>query len=174
MSTPTTARAHEPKNPMPYMQEHWFQMLLAECDRTGNKAAVAERLGVSAPLVYQVLSGTGEYGKGTASTKRIADKVLHQLGSYPCPHLSEQHEEVRVISSDECRRYAHRAPPTGSPRELRHWQACRKCPHFTPAAPPQPRPPTTRRRSDDDAEPTPAAAAPAQAPTATTDEGNTP
>lgn len=159
-----------PKNPMPYMGEAWFQMLASECRRTGNTAAVALRLGVSAPLLYQVLSGTGEYGKGTASTKRLADKVLHQLGSYPCPHLSEQHEEERVITSDECRRYAHRAPPTGSPRELRHWQACRRCVHFTAAAPPQQRPTTTRRRSDDGVEPI---TSPATAP-ATTDEGNTP
>ena len=158
-----------PKNPMPYMAESWFAMLVAECRRTGNTAAVALRLGVSAPLLYQVLSGTGEYGKGKASTKRLADKVLHQLGSYACPHLSEQHEEERVISSDECRRYAHRAPPTGSPRELRHWQACRRCAHFTAAAPPQPRQPTTRRRGADDTTDD-AAADPA---TATT-EGTTP
>lgn len=137
-----------PRETPAYMAEPWFAMLVAECKRTGNKAEVALRLGVSAPLVYQVLSGTGEYGKGTASTARLANKVLHQLGSYACPHLSEQYEEERVISSDECRRYAHRAPPTGSPRELKHWQACRRCVHFGAAALPQPRPPTTRRRGD--------------------------
>jgi hypothetical protein len=137
-----------PKNPMPYMDESWFAMLVTECDRTGNVAAVALRLAVSAPLLYQVLSGTGEYGKGKASTARLADKVLHQLGNYTCPHLSEQYEEVRVISSDECRRYAHRPPPTGSPRDLKHWQACRRCVHFGASAPPQPRQPITRRRGE--------------------------
>lgn len=159
-----------PKNPMPYMAETWFAMLVAECERTGNTAAVAQRMGVSAPLLYQVLAGTGEYGKGKASTSRIAEKVLHQLGSYPCPHLSEQYEEVRVISSDDCRRYAHRPPPTGSPRELKHWQACRRCPHFGASAPPQPRPPTTRRRPDADDDTT----APAPAAATTTSEGTTP
>ncbi|MDP3225846.1 MAG: hypothetical protein Q8M96_22155, partial [Rubrivivax sp.] len=101
-----------------YMQERWFSLLQAACKPPAVKAEVAQRLGVSAPLLYQVLNGSGLYGSGKASTRRLADKVLHQLGSYTCPHLSEQHNEERVITSDQCRNYAHRPAPTASPRDL--------------------------------------------------------
>ena len=128
-----------------YMDEPWFALLQAACDRTGNRSAVAATLGVSAPTVYQVLNGSGLYGKGTASTKRLADKVLHQLGSYDCPHLSEQNNQAHVITADECRGYAHRNAPTGSPRAMAHWQACRKCEHRHKSAPPVARPVIPRK-----------------------------
>ena len=129
---------------LPYMAEPWFGMLKRYAALKGG-AQAARALGVSAPLIYQVLRGTGEYGKGKASTARIADRVLHQLGSYECPHLTEQHDAPRIVTSDECRGYAHRQAPTSSPRDLAHWQACRKCPHFTAAAPPEARPVVPRK-----------------------------
>jgi hypothetical protein len=141
-----------------YMQEPWFAMLRDACNRTGNKSEVAAKLGVSAPTVYQVLNGSGLYGSGQASTARLADKVLHQLGAYVCPHLSEQHNGERVITADECRGYAHRSPPIGSPRLLAHWQACLKCEHRAKSAPPEPRPVVPRKGrdgADDDTPQTP-------------------
>lgn len=140
-----------------YMQERWFGLLVAACKPPHSKAEVAARLGVSAPVVYQVLNGSGLYGKGTASTRRLAEKVLHQLGSYVCPHLSEQNGEERVITSDICRTYAHRSPPIGSPRDLAHWQACRKCPHAALSATPAPRVPVPRkaRSAEEETTPTP-------------------
>ncbi|MDO9093387.1 MAG: hypothetical protein Q8R98_23485 [Rubrivivax sp.] len=135
-----------------YMQERWFSLLQAACKPPAVKAEVAQRLGVSAPLLYQVLNGSGLYGSGKASTRRLADKVLHQLGSYTCPHLSEQHNEERVITSDQCRNYAHRPAPTASPRDLAHWQACRKCPHRTAAAPAVQRPVVPRKGKDEAAD----------------------
>ena len=133
----------------PYMQERWFSLLQAACKPPTVKAEVALRLGVSAPMLYQVLNGSGLYGSGKASTRRLADKVLHQLGSYLCPHLTEQMGEDRVITSDQCRTYAHRPAPTASPRDLAHWQACRKCPHRASAAPPLQRPVVPRKGRDE-------------------------
>ncbi len=128
----------------PYMDERWFT-LFAGAVKASDGASVARRLGVSAPLVYQVFNGTGLYGSGVASTRRIAEKVLHLLGSYACPHLTAQHGEERVITADQCRTYAHRPAPIGSPGDLAHWQACRKCPHRLMSAPPQPRVPVPRK-----------------------------
>lgn len=136
-----------------YMQERWFLLLQAACTVRGAKARMAARLGYSEPVIYQVLNGTGLYGKGTASTDRLAKKVLHQLGSYVCPHLSEQNGEERVITSDACRGFAHRSPPIGSPRDLAHWQACRKCPHAALAAPAPPRAVVPRKKPADEAAP---------------------
>lgn len=143
-----------------YMQERWFLLLQAACAVRGAKARMAARMGYSEPVIYQVLNGTGLYGSGRASTARLAEKVLHLLGSYPCPHLTEQHGEPRVITADDCRAYAHRAPPIASPRDLAHWQACRKCPHAALAAPAPPRVVVPRKK----AQPTPTEAPQPEAP----------
>lgn len=139
MSTMST-----PRNERPYMQERWYS-LLAAAVRASSGAEVARRLGVSAPTVYQVFNGTGLYGTGAASTARLSVKVLHVLGSYACPHLTEQSGRERVITADQCRTYAHRPAPIGSPGDLAHWQACRKCPHRALSAPPTPRVPMPRK-----------------------------
>lgn len=130
---------------LPYMQERWYQLLVAAVEKSSQRK-VATLLGSSTAQVCQVMNGTGEYGKGKASTDRFAEKVLHQLGSYACPHLTEQNGQEQVITADQCRVYAHRNPPIGSPRDLAHWQACRKCPHLALSAPPQPRVPVPRKR----------------------------
>jgi len=137
---------------LPYMDEPWFALLRAACGRS-SRTDLANRLGVSQPMVCQVLNGSGLYGTGQASTARIADKVVHLLGQYECPHLGEQLGAVRVISADECRAYAHRNPPIGSPRDLAHWQACRRCPHFGLSAPPQPREVKPRKKAQPDQPP---------------------
>lgn len=149
-----------------YMNEPWFAMLQAACDRTGNRSEVAATLGVSAPTVYQVLNGSGLYGSGKASTKRLADKVLHQLGAFVCPHLTEQNNQQQVITADECRGYAHREAPTSRPRAMEHWQACRKCEHFNKSAPPVARPVIPRKGRSEGEE----AAADAAATTSTNPE----
>lgn len=133
-----------------YMQQPWYALLRAACASLSQRA-VAEQLGVAAPTLSLVLSGGGLYGTGQASTRRIAERVLHLLGSYECPHLSEQHGSPRVISAAQCRAYAHRDPPTGSPRDLAHWQACRSCPHRALSAPPSPRVVVARKRKAADA-----------------------
>lgn len=130
-----------------YMQEPWYALLLARTQGQ-QRNQVATQLGVSAATLSQVLNGSGEYGKGTASTTRFADKVMHTFGRYVCPHLSaEAGGDQRMVSAEQCRAYAHAAPPTGSPRAMQHWQACRQCPHKAASAPPVPREPKPRKKS---------------------------
>ena len=119
-----------------YQQEAWFALLQEARSRMQLKD-MAVALGVSAPLLSQVFNGSGKYGNGECSTQRLADRVLHTFGQYACPHLSAQSgsgEQV-VITAAQCRGYAHRAAPTGSPRDMQHWQACNGCAHKPHSAP---------------------------------------
>lgn len=119
-----------------YMQEPWFALLQSRTQGV-PRSQVAKQLGISGAMLSQVLNGSGEYGKGKASTARIADKVLHTFGRYTCPHLTEEAGgEPQAITAEQCRSFAHREPPTGSPRAMQHWQACRRCHHREASAPP--------------------------------------
>jgi hypothetical protein len=53
-----------------------------------------------------------------------------------------------VITAEQCRGYAHRPAPTGSPRDMQHWQACNACPHKALTAPPEPREVKPRKREE--------------------------
>lgn len=121
-----------------YMAEPWFALFNSACEREGQRKTAA-RLGVSDAQVSQVRNGGGHYGSGRASTKHIADLVLHKFGSYECPHLTQLFAEPRVITAPECRSYAHRAAPVGSAGQLDHWRACNTCPHKPLSAPAAPR-----------------------------------
>lgn len=123
---------------MTYKTLPWFQMLLDACSRMHRKE-VAAALNVSAPVISQVLNCSGKYGTGQASTHKLADRVLHTFGRWECPHLTEQSNEPKVLTPNECRIYAHRPAPVGSPRDMQHWQACTKCPHKAFTAPVVPR-----------------------------------
>lgn len=126
---------------MNYKNEPWFNLLADVCARMKRKV-VADVLGVSAPQISQVLNGSGKYGTGEAGTDKLAEKVIHTFGRYACPHLSEQSgfgDKSVVITAEECRAYAHRPAPSGSPRDMQHWQACNSCPHKAHTAPPTPR-----------------------------------
>ena len=122
-----------------YMSEPWFALLLSRCEGT-PRSHIAVQLGVSPATLSQVLNASGKYGTGEAGTARIADRVTHTFGRYACPHLTEEAAGVdQVITADQCRAYAHRPAPTGSPRDMQHWQACRSCPHAAASAPPEPK-----------------------------------
>lgn len=133
-----------------YAHEEWFQLLQKKCAER-PRYVIAKLLGVSAPTISLVLNGTGLYGSGAASTAKIADRVLHTFGRFVCPHLTEQADAETqaaggvVIEADRCRAFAHRPAPTGSPRDLRHWQACLHCHHREATAPAQPRPVVPRK-----------------------------
>lgn len=129
----------------PYMTEPWFALLSSACGRM-QRSKVAALLGVSAPTISQVLNGSGLYGTGKASTARLAAKVAAQFDRMECPYLTQQNEAQRLITIDECRVYAHRPPPIGSPGAIKHWQACRNCPQFKLTAPPQQRPVVPRKK----------------------------
>lgn len=120
---------------MTYKTEPWFALLQTAC-ASQQRQKVAEILGVSAPLLSQVLNGSGKYGTGEASTTRLAERVTHTFGRYECPHLTEQNGASHIITSEECRAFAQRPAPSGSPRDMQHWQSCNACPHKVHTAPP--------------------------------------
>lgn len=117
-----------------YQAEPWFAMLMGAI-AASNQSEVGRQLGVSHSLINMVVRGTGPYGRGEASTARIAQRVLDSYGRWPCPYLGDG-EQGRVVESSQCRAYAHRDAPTGSPRDLAHWRACRTCPNRDRSAPP--------------------------------------
>lgn len=125
--------------PCQYMHEPWFALLGSRTEGT-PRSHVARQLGISPAALSQVLNGSGKYGTGEASTAHIAERVAHTFGRYCCPHLTaEAGGEEQVVSAEQCRAFAHRPAPTGSPRDMQHWQACRQCPHKAASAPPVPR-----------------------------------
>jgi DNA-binding transcriptional regulator YdaS (Cro superfamily) len=63
-----------------YMSEAWFALLQGACVNR-QRRAVAEQLGLSPVTVSQVLNASGKYGAGTASTARVARRVLDTFGS---------------------------------------------------------------------------------------------
>jgi hypothetical protein len=129
-----------------YMEEPWFALLQSRA--AGQRhTQVARLLGISTGTLSQVLNGTGLYGEGKASTARVANKVLHTFGRYPCPHLTEEAGGVpQEITAEQCRARAHGPVPT-TPSAARHWQACRQCPHRDASAPPVDKPVVARKRS---------------------------
>lgn len=142
-------------NLRPYMADAWFGLLKARC-QGAVQSTVARQIGISPTALSMIVNGTGPYGDGTASTTRIADKVIHTFGRYACPHLTAEGvgEDV-VITADQCRAYAHRPAPTSSPRDMQHWQACRQCHHREASAPPAERIPVPRKAARKAARKTP-------------------
>ena len=101
-------------------EEDWIALLRAEVART-SVAAVARLLGYSRPAISGVLNGTYRGG-----TENIARRVLRKLaGRIACPHAG------RALAADECRRWRTRPMPMGSAADLKHWRACKVCPHNT-------------------------------------------
>lgn len=129
---------------MHYKNEPWYQLLDAAA-KNMKKKEVAAALGVSAPQLSQVMNGTGKYGTGEASTRKLGDKVLHTFGRYTCPHLTEQAGQPTEVTAEQCRSHAHRPAPAGSPRDMQFWQACNACPHKAHSAPPVVRDPQPRK-----------------------------
>lgn len=123
---------------MTYIDQPWFTILQDATQRM-QRSKVAEALGVSAPTISQVLNGSGKYGSGEASTAKLAERVIHVFGRYPCPYLTEQNGQTHVIDADTCRAHAHRPAPAGSPRDMQFWQACNQCQHKAHTAPHTPR-----------------------------------
>ena len=123
----------------PYITEPWYTLLVATSHKCKRKE-VADALGVSAPLISQVLNGSGKYATGEASTNELAQKVLHTYAPFACPYLSADQGEEVLLDAAQCRSYAHRDAPTTNPLTMQHWQACRVCEHRPYTAPVQRRP----------------------------------
>lgn len=73
------ANPSSPKLPE-YMAEPWFLILQAVC-MEHPRVDVARSLGVSAPFLSQVLNGSGKYGRGEASTHKLAGRVIHKFAN---------------------------------------------------------------------------------------------
>ncbi len=102
-----------------YTTERWYHLLTqaVETDPRG-RAGVAERLGFSRSAISQVMVGVY-----AANPAKVAAAVLEHYDRIDCPHLGQP------MSPRQCAAYATRPCPTTSPREVRHWRACRTCPH---------------------------------------------
>lgn len=149
-----------------YMQLPGYALLVEAC-KTEPRQVVAKRLGVSPPVVTQVLNGTGQYGAGKASPRNLFERVDAVFGAWECPHLtalSADDQPVRLTAS-RCGQLAHRQAPISSPRELAHWQACRACPKHALTAPP----PARAERQPPKPRATPAATPTDSAPPATSE-----
>ena len=86
----------------------------------GGIAAVARKIGYARPSLSLYLSG--RYPAG--DTGAIEAAIVRALtGRVSCPHLG------RDLSADECLGFASRPMPMSRPDALRHWHACRDCPH---------------------------------------------
>lgn len=95
----------------------WLSLLRAAVAAT-SQAQVGRDLGYSGSAVNQVLQGTYK-----GSTARIEAAVLDRYGRLHCPHLGQD------LAGVTCQAYRTRPMPTSDPRALRHWAACRRCPH---------------------------------------------
>ncbi|MVT28770.1 hypothetical protein GO496_10545 [Acidovorax citrulli] len=72
----------------------------------------------------------GQHREGCSPT----GSCTRSAASLPAPTPSRP-SESQVITAEACRDFAHCGPPTGRPRAMQHWQACRKCPHAAASAP---------------------------------------
>lgn len=144
LQAPPTGPKPPKAAPGAYMQEPWFKLLQDACEKL-SQSEVALQLGVSQPLISQVINGSGLYGSGRSSTTNLAQKVEAVLGKFECPYLTEIMGESRVIDVKRCRLHAHVRMPN-TPLAYEHWKECRKCPKFALTAPPPPPPPVPKKR----------------------------
>lgn len=100
------------------MTRTWIAILAEEAAKSG-KAAVAQKIGYSRSAVTAALNGNYP-----GDTKHIAEAVIDTFtDGIVCPFLGT------AISRETCIDH-HTAPiPQGNAAQLRHWRACRSCPH---------------------------------------------
>lgn len=96
----------------------WIDVLREECERTSQNQ-VAKRLGVSGPLVSQVL-----HGNYKGSLDNIQARVEGELMSrtIACPILGD-------ISTRQCLDNQRRKHASTNFMRVRLYQACRTCKH---------------------------------------------
>jgi Predicted transcriptional regulator len=101
------------------LDDYSRQLLAARVEEFGTAGAVAEELGVTRTAVSQALNG-----KYPANTDRLRTKIIERYAEgVLCPHLD------RDLSPGECRTFRSRDLPTSPLSAVKHWQACRFCPH---------------------------------------------
>lgn len=106
-----------------------IRALLAEAAANDpkGKSGIADRLGVSRPLIARVLSSKDPL----PVSPKLAALVKHRLTRFTCPYLRVE------ITPTQCADYANRSCPTSNARDARHWKACQACSHrITPGEKP--------------------------------------
>ena len=111
-------------------EPEWLTLLRDEQRRGKSISQIARETGMARPSVSMLLSGTYP----AQSLDLVARKHGHRImriyrDQVPCPHLH------RGLGAEECRSYASAPMSTSNPEKLRHWRACRQCPH-NPVNPP--------------------------------------
>ncbi len=103
------------------MQVDWIEVLRNACAKPSSQTRVAKRLGVSATLVSQVLSGTYE-GRKDRIEARVRGELMRE--KVYCPVLEE-------ISQRRCQDEQRREFAATNPLRVAVHKACRSgCPHF--------------------------------------------
>lgn len=110
-----------------YMNGDWFAGFMSEVQHS-SITAVAAKLGLTRVTISQVFNGSGEYGKGKASTSSIEHAYRAQYEKLTCPHTQAH------VGIAHCREVALRAAPTHNPLHMQQWQACQQC-KYKPSAP---------------------------------------
>ena len=95
----------------------WLDLLRDQAAQRGL-GAVSLEVGYSKAALSLVLNG-----KYDSSTRRIETAVLRAYGALRCPF------EERDLSAADCRFWRTCDRPSSSDWALRHWDACRSCPH---------------------------------------------
>lgn len=99
----------------------WLDVLRKAVAEHGSVAAVSRMLcgsGSLRPALSLALNG-----KYFGDAVRLEKLVLGCFARVECPWLGES------IPIAECRATASASAPTHNPAKLKHWRACRACPH---------------------------------------------
>jgi len=95
----------------------WLNILKTELENGKSIAQVGREIGYSRTAVSLAIKGNYPGG-----TKKIATATLAKYTNrLMCPHMGT------AITFIECRAFAAKSMPTSSPRELKHWSACKRC-----------------------------------------------
>lgn len=101
------------------VEERARVLVAADRERRGTLKAVAEAHGLKRSSLSAFMNGSW-----TGRTDLYAEQIVEALsGRVTCPHLNTD------IQRQTCREQAAKPMPLSDPRALRHWQACRECPH---------------------------------------------
>lgn len=111
-------------NLMSLADPKWVEVLRTEAEKPKRtKQAIANELGVSRTAISLICDGKYSARMDKVSAK-IAPKVMALYACKVwCPHLRDD------LTPDACRHHATEPMPKSDPAKLRHWVACRNCPH---------------------------------------------
>jgi len=111
-----------PEKTYPQLDEEAINLLRTRLEtHSGSRAALARELGVSRTAVSQALDR-----KYPGDTRKLRAKIVETLAEMiACPHLGTE------LAPQVCKLLRERplSAATGSPADVKHWQACQSCRH---------------------------------------------